>query len=313
MKNRYSSRPRGSGRPLVLLIAVAVCIAALVGGAYAWTDLTQSVTNKFRGTFDADVTLHDEFDGLNKDVFVENSGTNDIYVRVRLDEYMRVGETVFATGADARDKSTWTTHTYDGPSIIDCTHADIGKFHDYYRWHMVGSARNYTPGTPGMVYTTLTGIDPITGEPVVDRADGTHTTAPAEHPILMSDYVTVYNLIFFAGVTEYSDIVALLSADELAVYDAYTKGCWILDNTDTAANGGGWAYWSKVLHPDTATNCLLDTVTLIKDADDNWIYRIDVKLQAVTLGDAGKWNVGDNKTTAAAQILIGSWMLPATP
>ncbi|MCL2694852.1 MAG: hypothetical protein FWE69_00815, partial [Clostridiales bacterium] len=310
MRKKYYSRVRrlGNRKIIALAAAIVLCVVALLGGMYAWTDFTQSFTNRFRGNFDADVTLHDEFDGLRKDVFVENSGVNTIYVRVRLDEYMQVGDKIFATGADAKNKYTWSPHTYnyDGPSVTDCGRADIGKFHEYYEWNMVGSARRYNPGTPGMVYTKLTGVDPITGEPMVDRSDGTHTTADAVKPILMSDFVLVQGKINVAGVTEYTDIQALLSSSELAIYDAYAKGCWVLDNTDTAANGGGWAYWSLPLASGKATNCLLDTVTLIKDADDSWIYRIDVKLQAVSLGDVGKWNFGDWKTTSAAEVLIGT-------
>ena len=307
-RNHYShTRKRGRRKLVALTVVVILCAVASLGGVYAWTSFNQSFTNRFRGTFDADVTLHDEFDGLRKDVFVENSGPNTIYVRVRFDEFMLVGSTVFATGANVRDKTTWTTHTYDGPSVTDCGHADVGKFHDYYQWHMVGSARRYHPGTPDMVYTKLTGVDPVTGKPMVDRTDGTRTTADAQVPILMSDFAAVQGKINAAGVTEYTDIQALLTSSELAVYDAYTKGCWILDNTANAADGGGWAYWSKPLAPDTATNCLMDTVTLRKDAEADWIYRIDVKLQAVTLGDADQWNSGEWKTTAAAQVLIASW------
>ena len=165
------SRKRGK-KPLLMGITVLLVIAALIGGAFAWTDFTQSKTNKFKGTNDADVTLHDEFDGTNKDVFVENSGTSTIYVRVRLDEFMQIADHVFqmsnagASGsprpiADVRDKATWIPHTYGQfgiPSDFnDCNHTDIDpdKFHNYYQWDMSGEYRGYLPGTPGMVYTTL--------------------------------------------------------------------------------------------------------------------------------------------------------------
>ncbi|MDR2712438.1 MAG: hypothetical protein LBB91_04925, partial [Clostridiales bacterium] len=99
-KTKYNHARKRNKKITIATAASILIIAALLGGAFAWTDFSQARTNKFHGSFDADVTLHDEFDGENKDVFVENSGTNTIYVRVRLDEFMKVGNTVFAAGAD---------------------------------------------------------------------------------------------------------------------------------------------------------------------------------------------------------------------
>jgi len=311
---RYSYLQKRSKKAPLLALAAVLCAALLTGGTFAWKDFTQSYTNKFRGTFDADVTLHDEFDGVRKDIFVENSGTNTIYVRVRLDEYMQVDDRVFATGARAKDKSTWTTHLYSGASITNCGQADNGTFHSYYRWSMTGSARRYFPGTPGMVYTRLTGTDLVTGNPVVDRTDGPRMTAAAEAPILMSDWYALQERVegFLAGGGDPGDLEDELGAADYARWEAnkakLAKGCWVLDDTDAADNGGGWAYWSRPLAPDTATNCLLEEVVLLKDADDDWIYRIDVKLQAVTLGDVGKWDSDGWKTTDAAKSLISVWI-----
>jgi hypothetical protein len=283
-------------KPLLLALTVLTSAALLLGSVLAWTDFTQSRTNKFRGTVDADVILHDEFDGENKDVFVENAGSAAVYVRVRLDEYMKVGDLVFANGADAKDKTTWTPHTYDGPSITDCGNAENGKFHDYYTWEMSGAQRGYTPGTPGMVY------DELDADGKVDTT-GTETTAAAAAPVKLSDAITI------GGKVAASES---LTEDEQETWEAITNtGCWLLDDTDEAAAGGGWAYWSKALAPGEATNLLLDQVTLKQDAEDDWIYRIDVKLQAVTANDFEKWDgaaaPNGYKTTADAKTLIAFW------
>ena len=297
---------RRSKKPYVLA-GVAVLVAAIMlSGAFAWSDFTQSKVNKFNGTFDADVTLHDEFDGQNKNVFVENSGTNTIYVRVRLDEFMKVGDLQFDPSANVKDTATWTTHVYNGPSIEDCGSAAAGKFHSYYTWNMSGIDRDYTPGTPGMVYTKL-GPDGkvLNADTSYDPADPNsvnHHTAAATKPMLMSEYLRL-------AAQAYGD----MSAGDQAAWDNQVKlGCWILDDTDTAANGGGWAYWSQPLLPGTATNLLLQSVTLKQDPSDDWIYRIDVKLQAVSLSDTVKWDNAASavgyKTTAAAQELIGAFI-----
>lgn len=100
-------------------VTIFLAATLLIGGALTWTDFTQSRTNRFRGSVYYDATLHDDFDGENKDVYVENSGENTIYVRVRLDEYMQIGNTNM-NGEDVTqegsitslDKDKWITHLY---------------------------------------------------------------------------------------------------------------------------------------------------------------------------------------------------------
>lgn len=294
-KTKYIYARRRGKKSLVAVIALTMIIASLIGGVFAWTDFTQARTNKFHGNYDADVTLHDEFDGENKDVFVENSGTNTIYVRVRLDEFMMVGDTVFATGANVRDKTTWTPHTYDGADITNCGQADVDLFHKYYKWNMPGSAREYASGTPGMVYGTL-GPD---GK--VNRTPGTGLFTLDGTPVItMTEFLRL-------EIQAYDS----MSADDKTAWDNVKKGCWILDDSNTAANGGGWAYWSMPLEPGAATNLLLDKVTLQTDPSDDWIYRIDVKLQAVSLSDTEKWHntaidIG-YRLTDGARVLIRMW------
>jgi hypothetical protein len=104
-----------------------------------------------------------------------------------------------------------------------------------------------------------------------------------------------------------------MSTEDKNAWDNVKRGCWILDDSDTAGNGGGWAYWSMPLEPGTATNRLLDEVVLQRGASDDWIYRIDVKLQAVSLNDTEKWHntiAGapfGYRLTDAAHVLINMW------
>lgn len=296
MSKRYAHTRSKSKKPLILGIVAVLCVAAMIGGAFAWSDFTQAKTNRFKGTFDADVTLHDEFDGENKHVFAENSGETPIYVRVRLDEFMMVGDTKFSPDADIRDTTTWTTHLYDGESITDCGQAQDGKFHDFYEWTMSGRQRHFYHGVPGMVYTKL-GSD---GK--VNEVDGDDLTAGEAAPVLLSKALEV-------GAKALAEDT--LDEEEAKIWKAIQDGCWILDDTDTAENGGGWAYWSKALQPGEATNLLLDEVKLVGDPANDWVYRIDVKLQAVSLGDTGRWNDDLSecgyKVTEGAQALINYW------
>jgi hypothetical protein len=75
---------------------------------------------------------------------------------------------------------------------------------------------------------------------------------------------------------------------------------WLLD-TD------GWAYWSQPLQPNKATNLLLDKVEPIDTTHpyDNWVYNIDVQLQAVSANQMTSWyrdNV-DAASVPATQVI----------
>ena len=78
-----------------LAAAGAVALAAIIalGGTFAWQAISQTALNEAAATLNPGGRLHDDFDGRNKDVYVENF-TDDgtaIFARVRLDEYMEIG------------------------------------------------------------------------------------------------------------------------------------------------------------------------------------------------------------------------------
>ncbi|MCL2488454.1 MAG: hypothetical protein FWE80_07205 [Oscillospiraceae bacterium] len=295
-------------KPIAIAVAAIVALSLMTGLAFAWSDFSQTRTNRFNGTIEPDATLHDEFDGLNKNIFVENSGSNPIYVRIRLDEFMRVGDLQFDPLADPRDPLTWLPHTYTGADINDCGQIGLNLFHDYYEWDMTGRQRSFWPGTPGMVYTTLN------AEGKVDDSGAPYLTAPTAPPMKLS----AWNALVES--TTISMTAASFTPEQIAAEIASWPGCWLLDDTDTAANGGGWAYWSKplmpavkdsdgnILTPGQATNLLLDTVTLLQDPEDDWVYRINVKMQAVTATDFAKWDEAGSaigyKLTDAAKDMI---------
>ena len=79
--------------------AVAATVAAatiLLGGTFAWTSISQQAKNEAIVDINPGGRLHDDFNGTNKDVYVENFNTGidavSIYARVRLDEYMEIGQ-----------------------------------------------------------------------------------------------------------------------------------------------------------------------------------------------------------------------------
>ena len=309
MRSLHSSRKVRKNKNSLLLVLSAFAVAAvMIGSAFSWNDFGQSRTNRFRGTVEADVTLHDEYNEEtgDKDVFVENSGQSSLYVRVRLDEYMEIDGKSFVNTANVRQKSTWTPHTYDSATIENCKQNSISDhlFHDYYAWEMSGAQRNFAEGTPGLVYSKLD----VTGKVDINPAGG-KPTAAASSSIIMSKYLKL-KVLSESQLAIDEGVEAAMSAEDFVIWKAATtSGCWILDDTDTVENGGAWAYWSVALGLGQATNLLLDHVIKTeKEPGADWYYGIDVKLQAVTANDFGKWNDAGCKITSGAEILVSSWI-----
>lgn len=70
--------------------AVAMAAAMLLGGTFAWQSISQTALNEASDIVNPGGRLHDDFDGENKDVYVENFADEPIYARVRLGEYMEI-------------------------------------------------------------------------------------------------------------------------------------------------------------------------------------------------------------------------------
>ena len=133
--------------------AVAMAAAILLTGTFAWQSISQQALNETMSAVNPGGRLHNDFDGRNKDVYVENFGDTPIFARVRLDEYMEIGAgaglktgdadygskkaTPVKDGADINDMSTWTTH-------ISGATAEDDPFHEYVEWELGGST-TYMP------------------------------------------------------------------------------------------------------------------------------------------------------------------------
>jgi len=82
-------------KKVALVTAIVVLAALLLGGAFAWIDFSQNFVNRFRGGVTPDILLHDDFEPwVNKDVYVENPGEQDMYVRVQFKEFLQIGNNI---------------------------------------------------------------------------------------------------------------------------------------------------------------------------------------------------------------------------
>ncbi len=139
-------------KTLTAVGAVAMAVVVGLGGTFAWQSISQQALNEAAATLNPGGRLHDDFDGRNKDVYVENfTGVDDgtpIFARVRLDEYMELGVDAgknqtspdrnvdpVAPGTNINDKDTWITRTPD--------EAD-SPFAQYWEW-TTGGQTTYMP------------------------------------------------------------------------------------------------------------------------------------------------------------------------
>ena len=247
------TRIKKDNRKIAAIAAFVLVAALLIGGAFAWTDFGQMMTNRLRGTADPDMQLHDDFDreGVNgfheKDVYAENTGKVPTIVRIRFEEFFQVGNNVLTYDKEGNlskinNKDTWQ------PRLFSTVPTATDEMYHHF-WDMSGNEKIYLRGVTELGWKDYSGE---TVGSVGPNGQQFNNTMPSSAVITMAEYMT-----------------------NRAVYDAaLADGCWILD-TD------GWCYWSKMLMPDTATNLLLDSVTLnrLNHPEENYAYFINVKLE----------------------------------
>jgi len=254
-----------------VLTAVAAS-ALLLAGTFAWMNFTK-VTNNFLGDGENNGgTLHDDFCAPKKDVYIENWGDSTIYVRLKLFEYMEIGQGAgkyqtingervhdpdnhadsLMPFASISDQSTWSPHIpYQNQVNICNTEA---KFHDYWNWSM-GGWKYYRPA------------------PAPDRAN----------PAYVDQNAAQYNS--GSGMPKTLD-ATVVTMETWKNMGGPIGSYWVID-TD------GWAYWAAPLSPSTATGLLLHSVNLITKPNDAYYYGINVWAQMATKDgskDGGEWN-----------------------
>jgi len=265
-------------------VAIILILTLSIGGAFAWTDFRQFFINRHRGAAQNDVLLHDDFEpGVNKDVYVENTGDIPLIVRVQFREYFQIGDAiltdfngtnldpkkprVYKTDGTVDETSSWPIHTFPVASMLGT--GSYGEFdtacttgsatHGYWVWQMTGAQKAYKSGTSKQGNYNYT---------YTDGTDGINLTLAAK-PVMT--------------VARWNATIKGTAAEE-------TLACWLLDSD-------GWCYWSQPLLPSEATNLLLDDVKLLVPPDDNYAYFIDVYLQACNYTEREDMiNEGGNST-----------------
>jgi len=286
-------------------------VTLIVGSTFTWTSLNSQRLNEWRGTSSSEGpggSLHDDHDNNtpndpHKDVYIENWGDNLLVARIKLSEYMETGDKNSNAGSidnttlvrNANDTATSLLPNTISPDnkIIFTTHipaasvADCGlDFHTYWNWAMGGS-KYYMPASSGDI-----------------------AAAKASNSSILTD-ITGYDANS-AGAKQTLDCSVITMADYLALPAAsqLANNYWIMD-TD------GWAYWSQLIAPGTATGLLLHTVDRTSEPIDGmYYYAINVKAQMADLTGlygilkANASNSNTNALTASVTSALTSTPIP---
>ena len=296
-------------RLLAAAAAVTAALGILMGTTFAWQSISQEALNEASDVVNPGGRLHDDFDGKNKDVYVENFAEEPIYARIRLTEYFEVGRGAGAN-LEAEGRSGFEVVT-SGAVYGDRDSYPVHYFHKdnltspYWLWHTGGSTV-YMPtfnknkdSILADINGTLEGLDgKVTASVTDDRYSDYVTYAAGDRRTATEVYDTDANsLDEGADATENVNIAlvtathtarntgsgSLISMDAwLARLDAGedTGGFWVYDED-------GWVYWSEPVQPGTATGLLLDGIELAQVMDDSWFYVINVTAQFITADDIG--------------------------
>ena len=298
------------------VVAAALTVAVVLTGTFAWQSVSQMAKNEITGESNPGGRLHDDFNGQNKDVYVENFTDPDddgvaIYARVRLDEYMEVGTGAglktgsadydakqaasLVAGADINDVKTWTTHVPAG-TVGNCTN----DFHLYWNWDMGGQTvfmptfdknKDSLAADINGTYDGTDAADDVHYDDYVAYADGDQKTGNAVYD---ADDNSVDEGDAAVEGTNIATVEETHTAKATQTATVITMAEWKAAGSQPGAywvyDVDGWAYWAQAIQPGEATGLLLDGVNLKRDPGEDWYYAINVVAQFATSGDWGEKN-----------------------
>ncbi len=298
-----------SKKALAAGTAVVMAAAIALTGTFAWQSISQQAKNEAMASVNPGGRLHDDFDGRNKDVYVENftapgEGT-PIFARVRLDEYMEIGagaglktgDNGFAekkaqsleVSAKIDDVSTWKTHI---PNAVD------SQFATYWNW-TTGGSTTFMPtfnknkdSLAADINGTYEGTTPSDDTHYDDYKAwqlGEQKTADAIYDADTNDIDEGDGAIESTNITKKNENHTAKATGTATVM---TMQEWIAAGSNPGAywvwDEDGWAYWAQPIQPGEATGLLLDGIELKSTLSDSWYYGINVVGQFVTADDVGQ-------------------------
>ena len=310
------------------VMSLALVAALVLTGTFAWQSISQRAINEKVVDSNPGGRLHDDFDGENKDVYVENFTDPEedgapIFVRVRFQEYMETGSEAgtnrnsetrqaksLIDGADINDVTTWKVHK---PGDTD----DI--FHDYWNWTLGGSTvfmptfnknKDSLAADINGTYEGITVGDNVHFDDYKTYDAGDKKEQDAYYDADDNDKDEDISKPGCGGTIDenYTAVLETHTAKETQSSSVYTMAEWKAMGSPLGKywvwDEDGWAYWAEPLQPGEATGLLLSKISPRVTMGDKCYYAINVVGQFASAGDWGTKAVEGEEPKAATGFYI---------
>lgn len=316
--------------PALLLVVLSLSTT----GTFTWTSLNQPVINETRHEGAPGGRLHDDFEGLdhishgrgrvNKDIFVENYSSRNILARLRLSEYLEMGqeagEDVAANQASPpsgagleqaslTDRNSWAIVRPDGYLSDGATVSTLRDYVGLYLGDDNSRPKIFMPtfnrnNQNSESNTTGRGLELLTGTYNTNLGitmPGTHDqwTLGQTHTSTLRTWDDTSNVevqtpevTHTAQETAESEHGGYMTMSQWIAMGRPTGNFWVHD-TD------GWLYWANWLPKNGATSLLLDALEIKFDIQDAY-YAMHAESDLATAEDAESWT---GVTTSAQDLL----------
>ena len=254
-------------------VAIVCTIALVVSGTYAWSGIPKTLIlpNARMVTNGPGANLHDDFLAATgeKEVYVENTGDTDVYVRVQLSDLL----IKYTSVAPARPVYNLYKPDNLGQAGNQFSEGFVWNFgnSDPYDYTSITASTEWATAGTRAVADNLVGDqrgDAISESTIVELCElPKDKVAPAGIVIKMTDYwnpsFDVQRESFFG---------------------------WVYDVD-------GYAYWSQALPAGETTSLLIDSITLPEKGESTYYYAINVDMEYVDAVDLEAWTDDANVQT----------------
>lgn len=268
------------------ILTVCLGVSAFLAGTFAW-----QVVSNGKGLYgyraeerDPGANLHDNFNSETgeKQVYVENTGDTNIYVRIRLKEMYAEG-----TSEEPED-AKWHLHipVDDDPAKCAGEEGYHAKYGDAFQWMMGNKAE--------LLYTSITETDEWRNAGGSNREE-IRTAWDKLVADSLGDTVTVQKADTSKGggseclptfIPKCSVMTMEEWGDIVYIPEEGPPPCWVYD-------ADGYAYWYCPLLPGQTTGLLLNKVVFPEPGSETYCYGVDVEMEYVDEEDLPAWTEGE--------------------
>ena len=266
-------RKQGKQKKVLSGMTALVCVAALlITGTFAWRGVS-SALNVFSDTKVTPTTvganLHDDFDKTtgDKNVYAENTGESDVYVRIQLTELLNKGATTPGT----------QTPVIYAPTDLTNSGNNYNAYGGAFKWTLGNTAPVGYNSIMGSAAWNSAADRSAKDNLVGDAFGGAQNNG--------STIVDLKGATTTAKVAPAGTVITMAAYNAKSAADKATFVGWIYD-TD------GWAYWSQPLAGGATTSLLLDKVAMPAAGSETYYYAINAKMEYVDEVDLPAWTAG---------------------